>query len=68
MSTLSTLRRRAEKLGWAIHKSRTRNIHANDHGEYMLIDQNRGTLVTGANYDADLEMVESFIAREEARQ
>jgi hypothetical protein len=47
------LRRKAQRLGYRVEKSRARNLHSNDQGGYQLIDD-RNTVRGGVNYELDL--------------
>ena len=55
------LRRQAMKLGYAIRKSRSHNLHADDFGEYMLIDASGNFVVLGSRFNATLDDIESFL-------
>ncbi len=61
----SRLRRKAQRLGYVIYKSRERTYHSNNEGEYQLCD-NRNTVRLGSNYDASLDDIDSFLAEAEA--
>jgi hypothetical protein len=56
----SRVRRKARRLGYTVRKSRTINIHANDFGEFGLLDE-QGYPLIGWNYDATLEEIEGFL-------
>jgi hypothetical protein len=56
----SRVRRKARRLGYTVRKSRTVYIHANDFGEFGLLDEHGYPLI-GWNYDATLEEIEGFL-------
>ena len=58
-----TLRRRLQKAGYALHKSRAKNIHPNDFGGYMIVDVRLNAVVGGSRFDFDLEDVEDFVQK-----
>jgi hypothetical protein len=57
------VRRLARKNGYYICKSRERKYvpHANNHGEYMLVNDRNG-VVLGERYNASLDQIESYLA------
>jgi hypothetical protein len=59
----STVRRRAAKLGYRIEKSKQRKHVPNldNHGEYMLIENQRNFVVFGERYDATLEEINDWL-------
>lgn len=57
----SRVRRKARRLGYRLRKSRTVNVHANDFGEFGLLDKQDGYPIVGWNYDASLEEIEGFL-------
>ena len=59
------LRRRAENLGYTVKKSRTRNPHIDDMGNYMIINSTTGRTIRGARFDMTLDDVEEFVLTEE---
>jgi len=59
----SRLRRVAKQGGYVLRKSRVRSIHANNHGEYMLVNSQFNGVVLGANFDATLSEVEAFLKK-----
>ena len=65
----SRIPRKARRLGFQVMKSREwKHVpYANNHGEFMLIDNRRHqhTPIIGWNYDATLEQIETFL--EEAK-
>jgi hypothetical protein len=50
-------RRAAIRIGLRAEKSSDRTIHANNLGDFMLIDQLNNTLVAGINYSLSAEKV-----------
>jgi hypothetical protein len=54
------VRRKARRLGYTVRKSRTVNIHSNDFGEFGFFDD-RGHPLTGWNFDAPSEEIESYL-------
>ena len=59
------LRRQAKRLGLVIRKSRVREIHIDDHGEYQITDLYRNSLVQGQRFELDLEDVAAYLAETE---
>jgi hypothetical protein len=57
------VRRLARKHGYYVYKSRERKHvpHANNHGEYMLVNDRNG-VVLGARYDASLDQIEAYFS------
>jgi hypothetical protein len=53
------LRRWAARLGYTLRRSRAKRLHLNDHGKYMLVENYRNMVDTGANFDADLDELEA---------
>lgn len=66
MSSISTLRRRAAKLGYRFTKSNWRKDSIDNHGGYMLIEIDRNICVAGDRYDLDLSYVEAFLEDRQA--
>lgn len=58
----STIRRKAQKAGYRLRKSRKVNTTLDDQGEYMLIDVDTGFPACGYRYDASLEDVAEFLS------
>jgi hypothetical protein len=56
-------RHRAAKLGYRVHRSRRRKSRDNA-GEFMLIHKASSTVLLGAGYTANLEMILEFMERE----
>ncbi len=56
----SRIRRRALRKGYVVHKSRSRSLHSNNFGEYMLCDD-RNCVVFGSRFDASLSEIEAFL-------
>jgi hypothetical protein len=55
----STLRARARKLGYAIHKSRSRSIREDNLGRYALVKED--SVVLGERFDASLEEIAEYL-------
>ena len=55
------LRARARKLGYAIHKSRSRSIHEDNLGRYALVKENSNLVVLGERFDASLEEIAEYL-------
>ena len=55
------VRRRARKQGLALRKSRATIAHLDDHGEYRLVDSDRGFVVAGEKFDLTLDDVENWL-------
>jgi hypothetical protein len=55
------LRRRADRQGFALRKSRVRTPNLNDRGGYMLVDSRQNFLVAGHRFNLDLDDVEAFL-------
>jgi hypothetical protein len=64
----STARRAAKRLGWRVEKSRSRHLHLNNQGLYMLIDSYSNYAIDGWSYDADLDSIMHQIEKEESRR
>jgi hypothetical protein len=58
-------RRAAKRIGLMARKSRTRTIHLNDHGGYMLIEPYRNCVVAGERFDLTAEDVIAWCAGKE---
>ena len=61
------LRRMAKRLGLKLRKSRVRNIHLDDFGEYQLVHLIDNYLVAGQRWDLELDDVEVRLDRTEAQ-
>jgi hypothetical protein len=57
----STLRARARKFGYAIHKSRSRSIHEDNLGRYALVKEDSNLVVLGERFDASLEEIAEYL-------
>ena len=57
----STLRARARKLGYAIHKSRSRSINEDNLGKYALVREDSNSVVLGERFDASLEEIAEYL-------
>jgi hypothetical protein len=60
------LRRRAERLGLRLRKSRARHLHSDDFGKYMVLDPDRNLILDGGRFDLELDDVEAFLDQYEA--
>ena len=60
------LRRRANRLGYRLCKSRARILHSNDCGHWQVLDAHSNTVVDGLNYDADTKSLEAWFTDLEA--
>jgi hypothetical protein len=56
-------RHRAAKLGYRVHRSRRRKGRDNA-GEFMLIHKASSTVLLGAGYTANLQVILEFMERE----
>jgi hypothetical protein len=63
----SALRARARRLGYAIHKSRSRSIHEDDLGKYALVRETNNDVVLGERFDASLEEIADYLVPDAAR-
>ena len=59
-SRLQQLRRIAKRHDMAIKKSRVRYTHADDFGEYRLIDITKNAVVRGAKFDLSLDDIAEY--------
>lgn len=57
----SALRARAHKLGYAIHKSRSRTIHEDNLGKFALVKEDGNRVVLGERFDASLEDIAEYL-------
>ena len=57
------IRRLARRYGYAVRKSRGRKYvpHADNFGEFMLVEANRNLVVLGERFDASLDDIEFFL-------
>jgi hypothetical protein len=62
----STVRSRAVRAGYRVHKSRRMRSIDND-GEYMLVDS-RNWVVLGQRYDASLADIDTFLDNERSKR
>jgi hypothetical protein len=58
----STLRARARKLGYSIHKSRSRSIDEDNLGKYALVKEDSKNVVLGERFDASLEEIAEYLS------
>ena len=56
------LRTRARKLGYTIHKSRSRTINEDNLGKYALVKENSNSVVLGERFDASLEEIAEYLS------
>jgi hypothetical protein len=57
-----TLRARARKLGYSIHKSRSRSINEDNLGKYALVKEDSRSVVLGERFDASLEEIAEYLS------
>ena len=55
------MRARARKLGYTIHKSRSRTIHEDNLGRYALVKEDSNRVVLGERFDASLEEIAEYL-------
>lgn len=60
----SAWRNRAKKVGLKVVKSRTRYLHSDDFGGYMLVDLATNAIVAGSNFALTLSDVAELIEAE----
>lgn len=58
---LQRLRRKADKLGYRIHKNRVKSPNLDDHGGYQVVDNETNGVSAGRRFDLDLGGVEAFL-------
>ena len=58
----SILRARARRLGYAIHKSRSRTINEDNLGKYALVKEDNYSVVLGERFDASLEEIAEYLS------
>ena len=58
----SILRARARKLGYSIHKSRSRTINEDNLGKYALVKEHDNSVVLGERFDAALEEIAEYLS------
>ncbi len=58
----STLRARARKLGYSIHKSRARTLSEDNFGKYALVKADGKSIVLGERFDASLEEIAEYLS------
>ena len=58
----SALRARARKLGYSIHKSRSRSVNEDNLGKYALVKEDSRNVVLGERFDASLEEVAEYLS------
>jgi len=57
----STIRRRAQKAGYIVNKSRWRKHSLDNYGDYALLDARTRFPVLGVRWDATLEEIDQFL-------
>jgi hypothetical protein len=58
----SSLRARARKLGYCIHKSRLRSINEDNLGKFALVKEDSQKVVLGERFDASLEEIAEYLS------
>jgi hypothetical protein len=58
----STLRARARRLGYSIHKSRLRSISEDNLGKFALVNEDSKNVVLGERFDASLEEIAEYLS------
>lgn len=58
----TTLRARARKLGYAIHKSRLRSINEDNLGKYALVKEDSKRVILGERFDASLDEIAEYLS------
>ena len=58
----STLRARARRLGYSIHKSRSRTIDEDNLGKYALVKADSNSVILGERFDASLEEIAEYLS------
>lgn len=64
--SISNLKKRAKAAGIRFNKSRSRNITADNLGEYQVIDIAGNYVIRGSRFDCSLDEVAVLIAEMEA--
>jgi hypothetical protein len=62
LTSEGTLRARARKLGYSIHKSRSRSINEDNLGKYALVKEDSKSVVLGERFDASLEEIAEYLS------
>lgn len=59
----SRVRRLAQRHGYRVHRSReSKHVpHADNHGEFMLIDNDTNCVALGQRFDASLDEIEGWL-------
>jgi hypothetical protein len=58
----SALRACARKLGYAIHKSRSRSVNEDNLGKYALVKDDSKNVVLGERFDASFEEIAEYLS------
>jgi hypothetical protein len=64
----SRIRRKAQSLGYRLHKSRVKKPHGNDFGGYQLLCAPYGGVVWGNRFELCLADIEDYLLEVEAEQ
>lgn len=56
------LRRKYNRLGYRLLKSRTRKLHINNRGGYQLIKADRNLVVWGDKFDLSIDAAEEIVS------
>ena len=64
----SHIRRKAQRLGYRIHKSRTKKPHGDDFGGYQLLCAPYGGVVFGERFELCLTDIQDYLLDVEAEQ
>lgn len=57
----SRIRYEAKRRGYAVRKSRARNIHADNLGDFMLVKYPENYCVLGERFNASLEDIRNYL-------
>lgn len=60
----SAVRTRASRMGYTVSKSRSRTLHTNNRGKFMLCDH-LNTVVLGDGFDASIQDIADYLAAKE---
>lgn len=62
LTSESALRARARKLGYSIHKSRSRSVDEDNFGKFALVKEDNNNVVLGERFDASLEEIADYLS------
>jgi hypothetical protein len=65
MASESTVRRKANRLGYVVKKSRWRVGTSDNQGAYMLTEPSRNIPILGFKFDASLEDIDKWLTSDE---